>query len=50
MKKLPRAGAQVCSYIKLRRDLLMGVLLYAQPKDKVGGVGTYDKRKRHPLD
>jgi len=26
MKKLPRAGAQVCSYIKLRRDLFDGCI------------------------
>jgi hypothetical protein len=51
---------KVCAYLtgRLMGDptsncaatFLMGVLLYAQPKDKVGGVGTYDKRKRHPLD
>ena len=45
---------KVCAYLTCRlmgaATFLMGVLLYAQPKDKVGGVGTYDKRKRHPLD
>ncbi len=32
------------------RKFLTPVLLYAQPRDKVGGVGTYDKRKSHTLD
>ena len=34
----------------IAKVLTSGVLLYAQPRDKVDGVGTHDKRKRHPLD
>jgi hypothetical protein len=34
----------------MAKVLTSGVLLYAQPRDKVDGVGTHDKRKRHPLD
>jgi hypothetical protein len=34
----------------MAKVLTSGVLLYAQPRDKVDGVGTHDERKRHPLD